>query len=684
MSGSQDLWSGRVLDGRYQIDSELARGGMATVYRAQDLRLDRPVALKVMRADLARDETFVRRFVHEARAAARLQHPHIVSVYDQGEDDGCVYLAMELVEGQTLRDVIRTRAPLSTRQALDLLLPVTEALAAAHAAGMVHRDVKPENVLLGTPHPRTDPIVKVADFGLARMEGVASVTTEMLWATAAYLAPEQIDGQTSDPRTDVYAVALLLFELVTGRKAFPGEDPVRVAYEHVHGGVPHARELAPTVPRAVEQLILRAGAVEPDDRPQDATELLHDLRTLRLELSDTDLDALPGGDETIPVQVDGDRTQVVPVGTPHQHTRHSGSTGHTGHTDHSSQSGATATRALPVRDGIPGRASSPAAPGGYARTTGNRSPARRPAPPAPRPARRRGIGGWIIGLLLLALLAGGGYGFWYLTEGPAVHSEMPPVAGLTQVEAREALDRKELDAFFTPVYSEDVPADTVISADYEPGAVLRHGTDVTMELSQGPERYAVPRLDGVTPGDAVDLLRDNQLSLGEQHTEHHETIPAGQIIRSDPEVGAQVPPGTAVQVWVSDGLAPVGLPNVVGSTEAQATGELSRLGLTVEIDPQRVSDEEVPEGSVVSQDPTPGEVEAGSTVRLVISDGPELVEIPQVVGRQFSAVEQELTDLGLVVTRDDVRGGFFGSVRSQSIEPGEMVPRGTEIVLEVV
>ena len=177
MSQPDHPLTGRVVDGRYRVDSELARGGLATVFRARDLRLDRPVALKVMRDDLARDDVFVRRFVHEARAAARLQHPHIVSVYDQGDDDGVVYLAMELVEGRTLRDVIRTEAPLSTRAALSLLVPVTEALAAAHADGMVHRDVKPENVLLGRGRISN---VKVADFGLARVEGDSNATTEML------------------------------------------------------------------------------------------------------------------------------------------------------------------------------------------------------------------------------------------------------------------------------------------------------------------------------------------------------------------------------------------------------------------------------------------------------------------------------------------------------------------------
>lgn len=664
MTGSDDPLLGRVVDGRYRVDDELARGGMATVYRGRDLRLDRPVALKVMRGDLARDDAFVRRFVHEARAAARLQHPHIVSVYDQGEDAGTVYLAMELVEGRTLRDVIRTEAPLSTRSALRLLGPVVEALAAAHAVGMVHRDVKPENVLLGRRGPGGT--VKVADFGLARVEGVSTVTTEMLWATVAYLAPEQVEHETSDARTDVYAVGLLLFELLTGRKAFPGEDPVRVAYEHVHGGVPHVRDLVPSVPPAVERLILSASASEPDDRPQDGAALLEELDALGRSLSEAELDAVPLREETVSVRAhDGDPTQLVRSGA-----------------------GASATRALPVSrrgwaedaDRTPTARPSVSSEGRYARTSGNRSP----SPRAPQ-ARRSGTGaGWLLGFLLLLLLIAGGVGYWYLTAGPAVHSPMPTVVNLSEADARAALDAEELDPVVERAYSEDVPDGIVISADHQPGAVLRHGTDVTLVVSQGPERYAVPRLDGLPAGDARGQLEAVQLTLGEEAREFSDTVPRDVIIRTDPEAGTPLPPGGAVAVVVSDGPAPVDVPDVTGRTEAEATAALTGAGLTVEVDPTRVDDENVPEGSVVSQSPGPGQAERGTTVRLVISDGPALVEVPDVVGRQFSAAEEELVELGLVVVREDVRGGFFGTVRAQSLEPGEQVPLGTEIVLAVV
>ncbi|MGD8200861.1 Stk1 family PASTA domain-containing Ser/Thr kinase [Ornithinimicrobium sp. W1679] len=705
-STDNDHALGRVVDGRYRVEDVLAHGGMATVYRARDLRLDRPVALKVMRADLAADEQFVGRFVQEARTAARLSHPHVVPVYDQGEDDGLVFLAMELVEGATLRDVIADRAPLSPRAALRLLEPVVEALAAAHAAGLVHRDVKPENVLLG--RGAHGGAVKVADFGLARLDVADAHTTEVLWGTAAYLAPEQVEQGRADPRTDVYAVGLLLFELLTGRKAFPGQDPLRVAYEHVHVGVPHLRDLVPTVPAGVEELVLRASATEPGDRPPDASWLLTELRSLRRSLTDEELDAVPvppppAGDATVPVAVDrhgargrasgrtpagpddADQTQVM--GLQPRET----------------------TRQIPTGGDRRGGSAAAPAEGHYARTTGNRTgrrtaspaPTGPPAPPARErrdagatayppagrgaPARRRGgAAAWVLALLLVVLGAGGAYGFWYLTEGPAVHSAMPAVVGLSEEQARTALDAEQLDPVVELDFSEDVPAGTVVSADAAPGAELRHGTDVRLVVSQGPERYAVPRLAGLTVDEATRALEEASLQLGARTGRFDETAPAGTVLETDPDVGTQQPPGTAVAVVVSDGPAPVDVPDVTGRTEQEARDALTGAGLVVEVSDERVFDDEVPDGAVVRQSPGPGAVERGSTVRLTLSQGPELVEVPDVVGRQFSSAEAELTELGLTVVREDVRGGFFGTVREQSVDPGTEVAPGTEVVLAVV
>jgi len=294
---------------------------MATVYIALDQRLDRKVALKVMRPDLARDETFVSRFRREARSAAKLSHPNVVAVYDQGEDDGHMFLAMELVNGLTLRQVMQAEGPLTPRAALDILDPVLQALGAAHSAGLIHRDVKPENVIL-----REDGTVKVADFGLARaIDSVTSTAqTGVLLGTVAYLSPEQVERGVADARSDVYAAGLLLFEMLTGSKAFIGDSPISVAYQHVHSSVPLPSSRVNTVPVELDLLVARASARDPDNRPRDANELLAEMRQARRVLTPAELDLRPaglGGPAPASSTIALPRTEVVPaVGctTPHR------------------------------------------------------------------------------------------------------------------------------------------------------------------------------------------------------------------------------------------------------------------------------------------------------------------------------------------------------------------------------
>src|SRR5499427_4185295 len=262
---------GQLLDGRYRVESHLAHGGMATVYLGTDTRLDRTVALKIMHAELANDEEFVRRFVAEARSIARLSHPNVVTVYDQGADGRILYLAMEYVPGRTLRDLLTERSALRPREALDILEGVLAGLAAAHAAGIAHRDVKPENVLLGNNHS-----IKVADFGLARLLSDATQTKSgMLIGTAAYLSPEQVAGGRTDVRTDVYATGIMLFELLTGRQPYTGDTQLTVAYRHVNEVVPPPSSLVPGLPPALDSLVALATSRDPGLRPADAGQFLH-------------------------------------------------------------------------------------------------------------------------------------------------------------------------------------------------------------------------------------------------------------------------------------------------------------------------------------------------------------------------------------------------------------------------
>ncbi|OSP39670.1 serine/threonine protein kinase, partial [Streptomyces sp. 13-12-16] len=284
----QDPLVGQLLDGRYRVEARIAVGGMATVYRAVDTRLDRILALKVMHPSLAADGSFVERFIREAKSVARLAHPNVVQVFDQGTDGAYVYLAMEYIAGCTLRDVLRERGALQPRAALDILEPVLAALGAAHRAGFVHRDMKPENVLIGD-----DGRVKVADFGLVRAVDSVTNTTGTVLGTVSYLAPEQIENGVADPRVDVYACGILLYEMLTGEKPHDGDSPAIVLYKHLHDDVPAPSAAVPGMAYELDELVASATARNPEVRPHDAVALLAQARAGRGRLTDEQLDAVP-------------------------------------------------------------------------------------------------------------------------------------------------------------------------------------------------------------------------------------------------------------------------------------------------------------------------------------------------------------------------------------------------------
>src|SRR6266536_1926761 len=302
---------GQLLDGRYRVESRIARGGMATVYIATDTRLDRTVALKIMHRELASDADFVRRFIDEAKSVARLSHPNIVAVFDQGSDGEHLYLAMEYVRGRPLRDLLNERGRLGPAETLDLMVPVLAGLGAAHQAGLVHRDVKPENVLLAA-----DMRVKVVDFGLARAVAQARHTkTGMLIGTPAYLAPEQVSRAAGDARSDVYAAGVVLFELVTGRQPYTGDSPLAVAYRHVNEAVPAPSQIVPGLPQALDALVALATSRDPELRPDDASQLLRAVFDARRRLPGLRSPPGPPGLQNPPVPV----AQIpVGVGRPQQ------------------------------------------------------------------------------------------------------------------------------------------------------------------------------------------------------------------------------------------------------------------------------------------------------------------------------------------------------------------------------
>lgn len=712
-----DPMVGRLLDRRYRITARVARGGMASVYEATDTRLDRTVAVKVMHPGLGDDQEFAQRFVREARAAARLNHPHVVGVYDQGDDtsDGTdtVFLVMEYVPGHTLRDVVRKEAPMPPTRALALLEPVVSALAAAHRAGLVHRDVKPENVLIADEAHGGR--VKVADFGLAKAVSADTqhtATGGVLIGTVSYLAPELVVDGRSDARADVYAAGVVLYELLTGAKPHEGESPIQVAYRHVHHDVPMPSLRQPGTPDYVDALVARATSRDRGQRPADATVLLHHLHRVEQALregldSDPELaaDLMPrrpvGTDEapdpandTMPEpfdagalallsEVDPRESGLVDDGSPDRTTaleRHP-----------APAPVATAPAAAAVVEPEPATTAMPVRPDGTDRTVAGRPAADRPSGPRPpsratpvaTTARRRSLRGPLVLLLSLLLVAGIGIGAWWF--GWARYTTTPGVLGLDEAAASARLESAGLDAEAgDPAYSENVAAGMVIATDPKPGGKVLDGGTVTLVLSLGPERYDVPALAGQTEDQAQDALAATNLAFGESRGRWSETVPEGQVIRTSPKAGTTLKPGATVDLVLSRGRKPIEVKDWTGEDLDDARASLEKRGLQVEVASEEFSDT-VPEGVVISQDPSTGTLFRGDTVTFVVSRGPELVEVPRVRAMGVDAATELLEGLGFQVTTEESDSYLgLGYVFSSDPGAGEDVPKGSTITLFLI
>ncbi len=653
-SAAADALVGQLLDGRYQVLEHIADGGMATVYLALDTRLDREVALKVMRPHLVHDETFVSRFRREARSAARLSHPHVVQVFDQGEDAGQMFLAMEYVPGQTLREVIQTEGALTPRAALDILEPMLEALAAAHAAGLIHRDVKPENVIL-----RPDGTVKVADFGLARAVTSQTSTAShgMILGTVAYLSPEQVERGIADARSDVYAAGLILFEMLTGTKAFTGDSPINVAYQHVHGGVPRPSSRVPEVPEQLDALVAMSTARDPDERPRDAAGMLSAVRQVRAGLSGADLDGRPQGGAQA-AEAASTQTAVLPATG-----LAAGGAALAGVGAEAAYPGSERTAALPLplRDEPP---SGPATPAGRRE--------------ASEPRRKRWP--WVLVVLSAMLFAGV---TWYFVAGPGAVETVPTVAGKTRASAEAALAQRGLHDTVRLDFDETVKKGLVISSDPNAGEQVRRSQAVLLVVSKGQERYAVPDVAAMSLDEAKAALADNNLTLGEVTQAYSETVEDGMIVGADPQAGTRLKPGAAVTLVQSKGREPIDVVDWTGKPADEAVSALTKSGLKVDATEQR-NDDTVPKGDVISQSPNSGTLHRGDLVTLIVSKGPVMVEVPDVVGKQVGAAEAELRKAGFDVKVRRVLGGFFGTVRLQDPKGGTMAPKGSVVTLTTV
>ncbi|MFG3704272.1 Stk1 family PASTA domain-containing Ser/Thr kinase [Micromonospora sp. NPDC047670] len=654
-----DTLLGSLIDGRYRIRGRVARGGMATVYTATDERLERTVAVKIIhpsQAPEARARTagFVERFTDEAKTIARLTHPNVVAVYDQGTHAGLPYLVMEYVRGRTLRDVLAERRRLNPDEALAIAEQMLAAIAAAHRAGLVHRDVKPENVLVaeaptGGAANLVDSVVKVADFGLARAVE-ASADDEngnQLMATVAYVAPELVTEGHADPRTDVYSAGIVLFEMLTGRVPYDGDRPVDVAWQHVDRDVPAPSTLVPGLPRSLDDLVARATRRDPGARPTDAGALLAEVQVARDDLGDANTRTAVlrrVTDEPAVAQPTMVVAAVRPAERPAWARLPDGGAPRGGR-----------RRAEPEEDeSLWSRLSAL-----RARVMGD-------------PRGRMAV---IAAVVVLGLVAAGG-GWWF---GVGRYTVAPQLVTLSKADAEAQAARAGFTlAYAEPRYDEKVPKDAVLAQDPVSATRIVKGGTITLTLSLGPERFPVPDVVGKEFELAeVDLL-DAKLVVAKGTPRYDDNLPAGVVVDTNPKVGTEVKPGDKVTVVLSKGKAPISVPNLVGKSLAEARTILAQLGLVL-VEPPTYKDSDKPRDEILGQSPTDGTgVERGAKVTLELSKGPPLVPVPRVVDLPCQQAKQVLESQRFPVV---IQFNPNGIARFQNPPENTQVPPGTQVTI---
>jgi serine/threonine-protein kinase len=612
---------GTLLDGRYRVEAVLARGGMSTVYRGMDTRLDRPVAIKVMDPRFAGDQSFLDRFIREARATARLRHPSVVAVYDQGVDralpEDRVFLVMELVDGGTLRDLLRAHRALPVPLAMAVLEPVLSALAAAHREGLVHRDIKPENVLIGRGGE-----VKVADFGLVRAIAEAGTTSSsVILGTVAYLSPEQVATGSADARTDVYSAGVVLFEMLTGHPPFTGDTALSVAYRHVNDDVPPPSTAVPGVPEALDELVVRATRRDPRDRPADAAAFLVALQRVRTQLA---VPRVPVRPPAPPVADDDAPTQ--PAGP---HVRSDGQQGPRGTRALSRTPAPHPEQAHPRAGPRPGSNAGPHAVPRPGPPGSGRVPPRQPGDTylLERSRDRRLFLIWLVIVVLITTMVG--YGAWHLAVGR--WTVVPSLENLNRGAIELALRRAGLDPKITGDHHDAVPTGFMISVAPAVGSKVLRGRNVSVVVSQGR-----PKVPDIAAGTALDAARadlanaDLQASRDEKADAYDDGVPEGTVLKLAPPPGTELTVGAQVMIALSKGAQPIKVPDVRSRTVDEAVATLRDAGLTVSGEPNRRFDGHVAGGLVIGTEPGAGQqTRRGKSVVLVVSSA---LVVPDIVG----------------------------------------------------
>ncbi|HEV7523339.1 MAG TPA: Stk1 family PASTA domain-containing Ser/Thr kinase [Acidimicrobiia bacterium] len=630
--------AGRVFSNRYEIQRELAQGGMAEVYLAHDQLLNRPVALKALFPEYAREPSFVERFRREAQAAANLNHPNIVAIYDWGQEDGTYFIVMEYVEGRALRELIRAEAPLDPNQAAEITAEIASALAFAHRNGVVHRDVKPGNVLLtqtGT--------VKVTDFGIARAGASDGLTqTGSVMGTATYFSPEQAQGLPVDGRSDVYALGVVLYEMVTGVAPFTADSPVSVAYKHVREAPVLPTERNPDVPPDLEHIIVTALAKEPENRYQTADDMRADILRFRRgrPVVGAPLTALVG-------------EQPTPGATSAVRTTAAGA---------AAAYGASTVMAPRVDDR--GRAAG--------------------ASPVPRKRRNTALV-WVLTLLGLAAVVGAIL-FAAVKLGGAQATVSVPNEVTKKVDiAQQDLQNNHLRPDIRRVADPTAPVDTVVRQNPPAGKSVSRGSNVTLFVSSGAAQRQIPF--DITTGRSADDVSSELTKLGfvVKRSDASNAAPVGTVFDSLPKPGTTAKVGSDVTILVSSGPEPVAVPPVKGLSLDQATRQLALAGFTNQNNPIQETNNSVPSGAVIRTDPPAGKkVPVSTRINIYVSSGAQTVPMPGKVGETKAAAKAELEAQGFTVsTLNRVDDANVGKVVDQNPAPGTQVAPNSPVVLYI-
>lgn len=720
---------GRTLDDRYRIDHLLAHGGMSRIYRGMDRRLHRAVVIKILNDNYADESTVRERFESEAVIAANITHPNVVSIRDHNVSENIVYLVMEYVRGRNLEQVIQERGRFTPRQMLSILEQICLGLSAAHSEGIIHRDMKPANVLLADTGE-----VKITDFGLARAAS-AHTQSATLVATLSHVSPELVSGAPADSRSDIYAIGIMVYQMLTGQLPYRDSNAAALMKHHLDSPMPLPSEIVPGLADDLDELVQWCTEKDPERRPQNAGLLLDEVVQIRSTLTDEQLDldseSLGGVEDLTPQAIthmpttlqqrldqmqrereeerekqwnlrntetsvldasapkvfDPEATSVIATSEATEVLNLRDAQATTVHHAEHMASSAEQTKAISRAETSAGDiqdASTGAALSAREHKRAEKLAAKQWRKEAQVPTHRlqkpkSGTQKAVITLVwifVVALVASAG---WFFGRGPGTIIRIPSLSGLLQEQAVAQLQDQGVPVRISTAYDDDLAVGRVVQSVPDTGENIMRFQGVELTVSQGPELFALPKVSGSSAAKAKESLKQDGFSNVKTREEYSDDVDKGNVISTSPEAGKKIARKGSVTLTVSLGPAPVQVPDLVGLTEDEAETALEAVGLELDVE-DSVNSSEIPEDRIVSQNPSNTTAQVGSTITVIMSDGPEYVDIPSVVGMSVAEATQTLESQGFVVNQQSVLGGFSQTVTMQT-PLNQSAPRGSEVTI---